>query len=141
MKQLNRTQQIIFLLGGVLMVIGAGCFAFLLHQAIFCWVFLLGAILFTSMQSVQFYEGRNLTIQRLKRIQNLGNLCFVLAGLLMIDAVHMFLLPLFRNNDGTGLYNYITYIQNKWVVLLLIAALLQMYTTHRLDAELKKEQK
>ena len=34
---------------------------------------------------------------------------------------------------------YITYFYNKWVVFLLIAALLELYTTHRISHELKKE--
>ena len=138
MRKLNRTQSVIYLLGGLLMVVGAGCFTFLFHQPFMCWVYLLGALMFTIVQSMQLYEGKDITIRRLKHIQGLGNLCFVLAGLLMIDHVSHFLLPLFRNAEGTGLYNYQTYIVNKWVVLLLIGALLQMYTMHRLDYELRK---
>ncbi len=121
------------------MVIGAGCFVFLWQQAVVCWVYLVGALMFTSMQAVQIYEGKDLTVRRLKRIQSLANLFFVLSGLLMIDAVHHVLLPLFRNAEGTGLYNYQLYLQNKWVILLLVAAMLEVYTTHRLDHELKSE--
>lgn len=106
MKQLTHIQQLILLAGGILMVIGAGCFVFLWQQAVVCWVYLVGALMFTSMQAVQIYEGKDLTVRRLKRIQSLANLFFVLAGLLMIDAVHHVLLPLFRNAEGTGLYNY-----------------------------------
>ena len=39
---------------------------------------------------------------------------------------------------SAGYYTYIEYVYNKWVVLLLIAAILEVYTTHRLDSELKK---
>ena len=38
--------------------------------------------------------------------------------------------------------NYATYLEvvyNKWVLLLLIAALLEIYTMHRLSSELSKE--
>ena len=61
MKQLSKIQSVIFLLGGVLMVIGAGCFAFgfiypqmLLYTS---WGFLLGTVLFSVIQAMQFYEG------------------------------------------------------------------------------------
>lgn len=138
MKKLNKTQSVIFLIGGLLMVIGTGCFVLLWHQEIACWVYFAGAVMFTAMQFMQIYEGNDLTMKRLKRIQNIGNICFLIAGMLMIDHVRHFLLPFFNNDEGTGLYNYQTYIMNKWVLLLLIAALLQMYTMHRMDYEMKK---
>ena len=34
---------------------------------------------------------------------------------------------------------YVQYIGNNWVVTLLIAALLQLYTSHRIGRELEKE--
>lgn len=57
----------------------------------------------------------------------------------MVDADRHFLLPLFTGK--AGYINYITYIYNKWVVVLLIAAVLEVYTTHRLSSELAKEKK
>jgi len=139
MKQLGKTQNMIFILGGLLMVIGAGCFAFMWNQRIVCWVFLAGSVMFSTMQAAQLYEGSNFNIRRLKRIQNIADLFFVLAGVLMIDSAYHILLPLFRNSSGTGYQNYIQYVYNKWVLLLIIAAILEIYTTHRIDSELKKE--
>ena len=49
MKQLNKTQSALFLIGGVLMVIGAGCFAFLYEQQVVCWIYLVGALLFATI--------------------------------------------------------------------------------------------
>ena len=57
----------------------------------------------------------------------------------MIDSAYQFLLPLFGGRGGTGYMDYIQYVYNKWVLLLLIAALLEIYTTHRIGNELKKE--
>jgi len=37
--------------------------------------------------------------------------------------------------------SYLQYVYNKWVVTLLIAAILQLYTTHRISQELEKEAK
>ena len=138
MKKLNKTQSLIFIIGGVLMVAGVVAFVFLWHQNIACWVFFAGAVMFTSMEFIQMYQGNDLTLKRLKNIQNIGNICFLLAGMLMIDHATRFLLPFFRNSQGTGLYNYQTYIANKWVLLLLIASLLQMYTMHRMDYIMKQ---
>lgn len=137
MKELTKLQGILFLLGGTLMVVGAGLYVFLIAQAAASWIFLVGAMLFACVQAMQLYEGRNLTLRRLKRIQLFADLLFVLSGLLMVDSAYRFLLPAFGGAEGY--MNYLTYVYNKWVILLLIAALLELYTTHRIGAELRKE--
>lgn len=134
MKQLNRFQSILFAIGGMLMVIGAGCFAFMWQQQVVCWLFLAGASMFTLMQSMQTYEGSNFVIRRLKRIQAVANIFFMLAGILMVDTAYMFFRPLFNSSIA-----YIDFLYNKWVVLLLIAAFLEIYTMHRIDSEMKKD--
>ena len=50
MKQLNKIQSIIFLVGGLLMVVGACCFAIMWQQDIVSWVYLVGALLFAVIQ-------------------------------------------------------------------------------------------
>lgn len=134
MKQLNRFQSILFAIGGMLMVIGAGCFAFMWQQQVVCWLFLAGASMFTLMQSMQTYEGSNFVIRRLKRIQAVANIFFMLAGILMVDTAYMFFRPLFNSSIA-----YIDFLYNKWVVLVLIAAFLEIYSMHRIDSEMKKD--
>ena len=134
MKQLNRFQSILFAIGGMLMVIGAGCFAFMWQQQVVCWLFLAGATMFTLMQSMQTYEGSNFVIRRLKHIQAVANIFFMLAGILMVDTAYMFFRPLFNSSIA-----YIDFLYNKWVVLLLIAAFLEIYSMHRIDSEMKKD--
>lgn len=138
MKQLSKIQSAIFLLGGVLMVVGAGCYAFrfiypkmLLYT---CWVFLVGTVLFSVIQAMQLYEGKSFVIHRLKRIQAMADICFILSGISMVDTVYAFARNWFSNYEM-----YITYFKNNWVLLLLIAALLELYTTHRISRELEKE--
>ena len=134
MKQLNKLQSILYAVGGALMVIGAGCFAFMWQQQVVCWLFLAGASMFTLMQSMQTYEGSNFVIRRLKRIQAVANIFFMLAGILMVDTAYMFFRPLFNSSIA-----YIDFLYNKWVVLLLIAAFLEIYSMHRIDSEMKKD--
>lgn len=138
MKQLSKIQSALFLLGGVCMVIGAGCFAFgFMYLKVLqctCWVFLLGTVLFSVIQAMQLYEGSSAVIHRLKRIQALADICFVLSGISMVDTVYTFARNWFSNPE-----TYITYFYNKWVLFLLIAAVLELYTTHRISHELKKE--
>lgn len=116
------------------MVVGAGCFSFMWHQEAVCWVFLLGAVMFSVMQMMQTYDGNQLSVKRLKRIQSLADVLFVVSGILMADTAWGFFRPLFAN-----VFTYFTYIYNKWVVLLLIAAVVEVYTMHRLDHELSKK--
>ena len=87
MKQLSKLESVIFLLGGVLMVVGAACFAFGFSHPqlvqITSWGFLLGTILFSVMQAMQIYEGPSLVIHRLKRMQYVADIFFVLSGISM----------------------------------------------------------
>ena len=133
MKKLNKLQSILFFVGGVLMVIGAGSFALMWQQSIVCWIYLIGAVLFTVMQSMQTYNGNNFVLKRLKRIQSVADICFILSALLMVDTAYLFFRPIF-----TDFLTYTQYVYNKWVVLLLIAAFLELYTTYRIDSEMKK---
>ena len=72
MKQLTKVESIVYLLGGITMVAGAGLYAFLLIQPIACWLMLVGAILFALMQSRQRYLGTVLAIRRLRKIMSLA---------------------------------------------------------------------
>jgi len=119
------------LVGGLLMVVGAGA------NVLFCswapYVFAPGSLLFVAMQLRQRYEGRDFTIRRLRRIQIISDVLFLVAGLLMIANQSNFL-PLDQ-------LSYIKYVHNNWVVVLLVAAVLQLYTSHRITNELEKDTK
>ena len=134
MKQLSRTQNIIVLVGGVLMVVGAGCFAFMWQQEVMCWIYLAGAVMFATMQMMQTYEGNNITVRRLKKIMTTADIFFVLSGILMVDNAYRFMQQVFTNYVA-----YFQYVFNKWVLLLLVAAVLEIYTMHRISAVLSKE--
>ena len=120
------------------MAVGAGCMAlgFMVPKlvGVTSWLFLLGTVLFSVTQATQVYEGNNLTIRRLKNIQYFADLCFILSGISMVDTVHGLFIDLFDNRVA-----YLTYVYNKWVIFLLIAAILELYTVHRISNELKKQ--
>ena len=129
MRKLSRLQTIVFLVGALMMVIGAG-------TSLMAWkgapyVFAIGALAFTSIQFLQRYEGNNFVIRRLRRMMLLSDALFLLSALLMFASM--------GNVFGLSHIDYITYIYNKWVLTLLIAAILQLYSTHRIDSELAKE--
>ena len=131
MKQLSSIETAILLIGGLLMVVGAGGSMFLQSWA--AYIFAPGALLFAAMQMRQSYEGNNFTIRRLRRIQLTSDVLFMLAGLLMLANQSNFF--------GINLLLYIKYVHNNWIVVLLVAAILQLYASHRINNELEKDAK
>lgn len=129
MKQLNRIDNAIFIAGAVLMVVGSAANIFMATWA--PYVFATGSLAFVLMQLKQRYEGRNITIQRLRHIMIVSDMLFLVSALLMFANQ--------RNIFGLDALTYLKYIHNNWVVTLLVAAILQLYTTHRISSELEKE--
>ena len=93
MKELSKNQQIIMAIGATLMVIGVGCFVFGFLPKVFSVVFMVGAVCFAIMQMIQasYDDGKSVTLRRLKRIMIIGDICFILAGLLMLENSFMVL--------------------------------------------------
>lgn len=133
MRQLSKLQTVVMLVGGLLMAVGAGCCAFLWHADIFSWVFLAGTIAFVSMQWMQRYEGDNPTIRRLRKIMVVSGVFFILAGISLVDTQHLYLARF------VPYHTYLTFIYNKWVMLMLAGAVLQIYSSHRISNELQKD--
>ena len=129
MRQLSKTETILLLLGGLLMVVGAGASMFLQSWA--SYVFAPGALLFVAMQLRQRYEGNNFTIRRLRHIMIISDVLFLVAALLMFANQSNFL--------GLDYLSYIKYVHNNWIVVLLVAAILQLYSSHRIANELEKD--
>ena len=131
MRQLNKIENTIFLIGALLML--AGAVAGLFRWQWFPYVYAVGAVCFASMQMLQRYEGTNFTIRRLRRIMLLSDVLFLVTALLMFAGQ--------GNALGLDWIYYLNYVKNNWVVLLLLAAILQLYTTYRISNELEKETK
>ena len=131
MRQLSNVETMLLLLGGLLMVVGSGASLFLQSWA--AYVFAPGALLFVAMQLRQRYEGNNFVIRRLRRILIMSDVLFLLAALLMFANSGNFL--------GLQYLSYIKYVHNNWIVVLLVAAILQLYASHRIANELEKDAK
>jgi hypothetical protein len=131
MRLLNKWENALFLTGALLMVAGAVLSIFKWQW--FAYVYAAGAIAYTSMQLLQRYEGTNVVIKRLRRIMIVSDILLLLTAVLMFAS----------NGNSLGLdwFYYLSYVKNNWVVLLLIAAVLQLYTAYRIGNELEKEAK
>ena len=119
------------LAGGLLMVAGSGASLFMQSWA--PYVFAPGALLFAAMQMRQRYEGKDFTVRRLRRMMLLSDALFLVAALLMFANQGNFL--------GLDYLSYIKYVHNNWIVVLLVAAVLQLYSSHRIANELENTQK
>lgn len=136
------------MLGGGMMVVAAGLsmVATLMSdqgwaqsmQMIVPWFFLIGAILFVAMQRMQVVATDKLTLRRLFSIQCLSGISLIIAGLLMVENYYHFFQPLVVSDINTY-FTYLQVVHNNWVVFMLIGAMLQMYTAHRISSELNKE--
>lgn len=131
MRQLSSIEVWLMLAGGLLMVVGSGASLFLQSWA--PYVFALGALLFVAMQMRQRYEGKDFTVRRLRRMMLLSDVLFLVVALLMFANQSNFL--------GLDYLSYIKYVHNNWIVVLLVAAVLQLYSSHRIANELENTQK
>lgn len=128
MRQLNKIENTILLLGAVMMVIGSGANIF--AQSWAPYVFGMGTLGYVLMQLKQKYEGSNVALKRLRRMVIISDVCLLLAAVMMFANMD----NLFRLDAVT----YIKYVHNNWVVVLLVAAMLQLYTSHRISKEILK---
>ena len=71
----------IYLLGAILMTVGAGISLLTWESA--PYIYSIGALGFASMQMLQRYEGQNFNIKRLRRMMLVSDVLFLLAGVLM----------------------------------------------------------
>ena len=131
MRQLSNIEVWLMLAGGLLMVVGSGASLFLQSWA--PYVFAPGALLFAAMQMRQRYEGKDFAVRRLRRMMLLSDGLFLVAALLMFANQSNFL--------GLDYLSYIKYVHNNWIVVLLVAAVLQLYSSHRIANELENTQK
>ncbi len=144
MRQLNKLQTALFAAGGLMMVAGIGLYVFGVLPGAVSIMFLAGSVLFAVIQAMQRYEGGSVTIRRLRKIMIAADAAFVVAGLLMVEDAW---LVIYRQ-IGLGsaqtfsietYQKYMQYVHNNWVVALLIAVILELYSMNRISYELKKE--
>lgn len=130
MRQLSKLQTLIYNIGGILLLIGAVLPIFLAdtgaasYVSVAPYVYSIGALMFCAMQFLQSYEGRSITIRRLRRQQVIGGVALLAAGGLMF----------------CSLYGVDPFSGPEWQMVLAIGAVLEVYTAFRIPSELKKEQ-
>lgn len=123
MKSQTKTQNLIYGIGGLLLVAGAAMPVF--PELLFAapYVYSVGAVMFCAMQMLARYEGRNVVIRRIRRQQLFGAVLLLVAGGL-----------LFMHVLGIGPFR-----ADEWKIVLTIGAVFELYAAFRLPALLEKE--
>lgn len=124
MKPLNTLQNIIFQLGGILLLAGAMLPLVESLRAYAPYVFTTGTLMFATMQLQQRYEGSDLTVRRLRRQQ-------IVAAFLLLASACLMMVEWFDLGLRLG---------DAWKLTLVVAAILEIYTAFRLPAALQKEE-
>ena len=133
--------------GGVLMVFSAALImasSFFIEDPSVCvsihdivpWIFLPATVVYVVIQRMLNTKTDSFILRRLYAIQLLSGVCFIVAALLLIEQYNGFLLPLVVN-EMNSYYNYLRFVHNNWVVMMLVGALLQLYSTHRISNEVR----
>lgn len=123
MRELNKWQTLIFQAGGLFVLLGA--IIWTANWKLGLGLYFTGALAFGAMQMLCRYEGSNVTLRRLRRMQVFGAVILLLTGVLM-----------FISQQHIGILYH-----NEWMVGLAVAAVLECYTAFRIPVELKKEEK
>ena len=122
MNKLKDWQVMMMSAGMIFVLIGVGCYFF--HRWAAYVVYGVGVLMFVPMQLMQRYEGSNFILRRLRRMQIISDVLFLLTGMLMYL-------------NGKFILNM--YIRNEWMLALTVATILQLYTAFRIPAELDKD--
>lgn len=111
---MKKIYSFVYMLGGVLLVVGSALY--ITRWAVAPYLYLVGSFMFGAMQMLDRYEGKNWMLRRLRRQQVLGAIVLMATGITMLVCKH-----------------------NEWIVGLLIGCLLELYTAFRIPQEYEKE--
>lgn len=120
---MRRLRDLLFQLGGLLLVAGAALPLF--HVRAGAVAFALGALLYAPLQLADRPAGRSLTLRRLYRQRQLSDLLLLVAAALLVAQA----------------WNAGPFRRGEWMIVLSICVVVQLYSVFRIDHELNKEQK
>lgn len=124
MKKLTQLQNILYAIGGVMLIAGAAMPLLMSFDIVIPIVYSIGAILFVSMQLQARYDGKDIVITRLRRQQLIGAFFLIMTAVLMWCS-YFVIRPL---------------CAGEWKISLIIGAIFQLYSAFRLSAVLEKKQ-
>ena len=123
MKRLNLYENIIFMAGGLLMVLGALAYMIPTLKFYSPLIFALGAMCYAAMQMLMTYDGQSIVLKRLRHQQIISDILLLITAALLIKNT-------WRIGPIKG---------DLWKITLTIAAVIQLYTAFRIPQELKQD--
>lgn len=111
----KKIYNLIYVLGGILLVLGAALY--ITKWALAPYLYITGSFMFGAMQMLDRYTGNNWILRRLRRQQVAGAIVLMIAGVAMLACK-----------------------QNEWIMCLLVGCILELYTAFRIPQEYEKEQ-
>ncbi len=123
MKRLNLYENIIFMAGGLLMVLGALAYMIPTLEFYSPLIFALGAMCYAAMQMLMTYDGQSIVLKRLRRQQ-------IISDILLLITAALLIMNTWRIGPIKG---------DLWKITLTIAAVIQLYTAFRIPQELKQD--
>lgn len=121
MRKLNKIQNLIFMAGAVLILLGVAVYP--MNWLYGFYIYAVGACAFVAMQLRAGYDGDNLVVRRLRFQQVAGGL------LLLCTAFFM----------AMRTFNFGFAREGEWMICLAIACVLELYTAFRIPSELNKD--
>lgn len=125
MRQLSRLQSLTLQAGALVLLAGVALTGS--RSPLSAVLFGLGALMFCPMMMLARYEGKNITILRLRRQQLFG------LGAILVSAV-LYVMEIFEWGPYALRHNY-------WLVALAVGCVFLVYSVFRLSYEIKKESK
>lgn len=122
MKRLSRLQIAVYDIGAVVMLLALAAYGTDLREYV-PYAFGAGAACLLSMQICMRYDGRNITIRRLRKQQIFGTTVLVFTAV-----------PMWMSINHVWPFGH-----NEWMISLAAGAWMELYTAFRMPAELKKE--
>lgn len=110
---MSRLWTIVFIIGAVLLLLGAA--VFVTGWPLAPYIYVVGATLVALSQVNTPFQSDSLVARRLHRQQIFGAICLVVAGALMFFAHH-----------------------NEWIACMAVGAVFELYTSFRLPQEMSK---
>lgn len=137
---MEKALNIAMVAGGVMLL--AGAVLKITGPEVAVWLYLAGAVLFATAQFYDRYGGRDPVMRRLRGQQVLGAVLLLFSALLMYAE---------RWRPGivmnTGMADNLRAVlstltsRNNWIVFAFVAAVFELYSSFRMDAEEHKDRK
>lgn len=121
MNKKQQTANLILAIGMILLLVMAILPLFGIMQSWFKYIYAAGAVLTLIARFLDRYQGSNITLRRLYRIQTVSSICYCASAAILFSTIN----------------NLVS--EKDWLPFLMTGAVLQIYSSLRIQSEERKE--